>query len=52
MIAWKGLISTRVASVRNRRNLAVLQGIDEGRDAVLLQTFIIATRTTYALASS
>jgi hypothetical protein len=36
---------------RFRRNLAVHQGMDEGRDAALSQTFIIAARTTYALAS-
>jgi len=37
--------------VRNRRNLAVHQGVDEGRVAALLRTSIIAACTTYALAS-
>jgi hypothetical protein len=36
---------------RNRRNLGVHQGIDEGRDSALLRTSIIAARTTCALAS-
>jgi hypothetical protein len=33
------------------RNLAVHQGVDEGRVAALLRTSIIAACTTYALAS-
>ena len=38
--------------IRNRRNLAVHQAVDEGRVAALLRTSIIAACKAYALGKS